>query len=90
MGYYINPIDMSKEVWLSAYPKVDPYATGFVDGDERLLLVCLVDNGPFTEAAVAVDKIEYDTFLRQDGRTKVWYKVPVTDLITVGAIPRNR
>lgn len=86
MGYYINPIEMSKEVWLSAYPKVDPYITGFVDGDERL--VCLVDNGPFTAAAVAVDKIEYDTFLRPDGRTKVWYKVPVTDLITVGAIPK--
>ena len=85
MGYYINPIDMSKEVWLSAYPEVDPYATGFVDGDE--LLVCLVDNGPFTAAAVAINKTEYDAFLRQDGRTKVWYKVPKQDLITVGAIP---
>ena len=88
MGFYVNPPYMSKEIWLEAYPVVDPQATGFIAGDE--LLVCLVDNGPFTAAAVAVDKIEYDTFLRPDGRTKVWYKVPVTDLITVGAIPRNR
>ena len=88
MGYYINPIEMSKEVWLSAYPVVDPQATGFIAGDE--LLVCLVDNGPFTAAAVAINTTEYDCFMRPDGRTKVWYKVPVTDLITVGAIPRNR
>lgn len=74
MGYYINPIDMSKEVWLSAYPEVDPYATGFVDGDE--LLVCLVDNGPFTAAAVAINNTEYECFMRLDGRSKTWNRVP--------------
>ena len=64
MGFYVNPPYMSKETWLDAYPVVDPQATGFIYGDE--LLVCLVDNGPFTAAAVAINKTEYDCFMRPE------------------------
>ena len=87
MGFYVNPPYMSKEIWLEAYPVVDPQATGFIAGDE--LLVCLVDNGPFTAAAVAINKTEYDCFMRPDGRSKTWYRVPKQDLIKVGAIPES-
>ena len=44
MGFYVNPPYMSKEIWLEAYPVVDPQATGFIAGDETC---SLVDNGPF-------------------------------------------
>lgn len=87
MGRYINPINESKEVWLSAFPKVDPQETGFIDGDDRL--VCLVDNHAFTAAAVMVDVNEYAEFMHDDGRDKIWYRVPVASLIEVGAIPTN-
>ena len=76
---------MAKETRLDAYPVVDPQPTGFIHGDE--LLVCLVDNGPFTAAAVAIDKTEYERFMRPDWRSKTWYRVPKQDLIKVGAIP---
>jgi hypothetical protein len=87
MGFYVNPPYMSKEIWLEAYPVVDPQATGFIYGDE--LLVCLVDNGHFTAAAVAINKTEYECFMRPDGRSKTWYRVPKQDLIKIGAIPET-
>lgn len=87
MGYYINPINETKETWLSAFPEVDPQETGFIDGDDRL--VCLVDNLAFTAAAVMVNANEYAEFMHDDGRNKIWYQVPVASLIEVGAISAN-
>ena len=88
MGYYINPTNETKEVWLSAFPEVDPQETGFIDGDDRL--VCLVDNLAFTAAAVMVNANEYAEFMHDDGRKKIWYRVPLANLIEVGAIPADR
>ena len=79
MGYYINPTNETKEAWLSAFPEVDPQETGFIDGGDRL--VCLVDNRAFTAAAVMVNADEYAEFMRDDGRKKIWYRVPAVSLI---------
>ena len=72
-----------------SYTRLVKIANDFTEcifnGDE--LLVCLVDNGPFTAAAVAINKTEYDCFMRPDGRSKTWYRAPKQDLIKVGAIP---
>lgn len=88
MGYYINPTNETKEAWLSAFPEVDPQETGFIDGDDRL--VCLVDNHAFTAAAVMVNANEYAEFMHDDGRKKIWYQVPLANLIEVGAIQADR
>ena len=87
MGCYIDPTNETKEEWLSAFPEVDPQETGFIDGDDRL--VCLVDNLAFTAAAVMVNANEYAEFMHDDGRDKIWYRVPVDSLIEVGAIQAN-
>lgn len=78
MGFYVNTPNQDKAVWLKAnavkqFTTTPRYeATG--PGE---LLVCLVNNGPFTAAAVIVNKHEYDAFTQPtDGRPKQWYTVP--------------
>lgn len=80
MGWYINPPNQTKEEWLldngellgrSAPPK-------HVVNDR--VAVCLVDNGMFTAAAIAVDDYEFTEFKRPDGRQKNWFMVHVDKL----------
>ena len=75
MGAYINPTNgMSKEDWL------DKYGVSILGQDAKItevaLPVCLVDNGPFTAAAIAYDERELNDF-KNDGtdRLKLWYMV---------------
>lgn len=76
MGYYVNPPSCTKEHWLETYGKraTERAIREHAAGDH--LAVCLVDNGPFTAAAIAYDDRERDVFLHPDGRSKVWYIVP--------------
>ena len=87
MGYYINPPTMTKEAWLVGHGKHVPNAPEkFRDGDQ--IVVCLVDNGPFTAAAVAYSQDELEYFKHpSDGRYKMWFMVPLKDLVQVHAIP---
>ena len=92
MGYYINPSDETKEEWLNnngievtnpswdALPNFRP--TEF-QGDDGVY-VCLVDNGPFTAAAVCYNEQEFDEFNRDDEpRPRKWYVVSREDIINV-------
>jgi hypothetical protein len=83
MGIYINPPNISKEEFLiiNGTP-IPPKAISFDSALNILgkLHVCLVDNGPFTAAAVAYCKDELSEFLIQDGRDKSWFLVHVDHL----------
>ena len=66
MGYYINPQHTSKEQWLNDYGLE-------VIGDDvkwgrlpDMVLVCLVDNGPFTAAGICYDEVEFNEFRGPD------------------------
>lgn len=78
MGSYINPPHITKEQFLEAHGVVitqeDAAAFDFASGDE-VLPVVLVNNGPFTAAAIAYSQRELDEFLRPDHRIKYWFLV---------------
>ena len=81
MGCYINPKDMTKEAWLYKFAKP---TLGPMPITESEVPVCLVDNGPFTAAAVAYDRREADAFnLPSDRRPKFWYSATRADLYEV-------
>lgn len=86
MGYYVNPRNESKEAFLNREgisapdaPKItwDSVPKGF-------LPVVLVDNGPFTAAAIAYCKEELEYFTRlEDTRPRKIFVVRVEKLIPV-------
>jgi len=85
MGLYINPEDTSKEEWLETYGF--RFAT-FTEAKEQLIpnhmIVCLVDNGAFTAAAILYNAGEGTEFsCPNDSRAKVFYIVGVQDLLSV-------
>lgn len=81
MGCYINPKDMTKETWLYKFAKP---TLGPMPITESEVPVCLVDNGPFTAAAVAYDPRELEAFLvPSDRRPKVWFTATRESLYTV-------
>ncbi len=82
MGLYIDPVDMSKEDWLLKNgTRIAPAFTDPCSGD---VTVCLVNNGPFTAAAVAYSEREVDAFNQpRDGRPKVWFRVPAKQVNVV-------
>lgn len=94
MGYYINPPEGTKEGWLNdnGLEVTDPswglLATNFRGamgnrGNDGVY-VCLVDNGPFTAAAVAYNEAEFDAFADPtDPRPRTWYVVMRSDIIDV-------
>ena len=80
MGVYINPRDMSKEEWLAknACQILSRAPETHREGDK--IVVCLIDNGRFTAAGVAFDERELKDFAREDGRPKIWLRVPLAKL----------
>lgn len=83
MGYYINPTDgLTKEEWLMKFgERKDGVVQQEVDTwneiPENCLAVCLVDNGPFTAAAIAYKESEFEVFKdnTNDDRPKTWFLV---------------
>lgn len=73
MGCYINPSDKSKEAWLKENAvAIDAHSAKTALTSENVP-ICLVNNGPFTAAAVGFSEREIDEFLRHDGRPKQWF-----------------
>ena len=76
MGDYINPKGMSKEDWLHQHGEiltVDQVLTKVWSDpipyeDQTHWVVCLVDNGFFTAAAIGTSRDEVRSFLQPDGR----------------------
>jgi hypothetical protein len=96
MGCYVNPPDVSKEVWLLEHGcecgrigrgtvKIPAY-NSFEQGR---LPVVLVQNGPFRAAAVAYCEDKYKEFTRMDDdRYREVYSVATSDLRGVSDIDR--
>lgn len=76
MGFYINPLNMTKEEWLrrNGVPVNHLTAQNHHAGDR--VVVCLVDNGAFTAAGIAYDDRERDEFCRPNKRLRQFYLVP--------------
>lgn len=79
MGYYINPVNMTKERWLQ---KNGVYV-GTLPPEEvpvGYVPVCWVSNGAFTASAVAYRKEELLEFNRSDdNRPKSWFLVKIDE-----------
>lgn len=81
MGYYLNPKAMSKKDWLDTYAVRINRAPPRQFRDEEHIVICLVDNGFFTAAGIAFSQAELEAFTYEDGREKIWYTIPIKDLI---------
>ncbi len=66
MGYYVDPPTGTKEEWL------DFHGVEVMPGDlswghsPDTVLVCLVDNGPFTAAGICYNEAEFNEFRALD------------------------
>ena len=83
MGIYINPKNMSKEKWLESNAKYTDFIPPSFDQSKETMVVCLVDNGPFTAAGIAYSEKELRDFAIPDGRMKMWFVVETSKLLEV-------
>lgn len=87
MGIYVEPSDTDNETWLVEHgipivgepEKFSGLGSGY-------MAVCLVDNGLFKAAGIAIDQQELERFKRPDPRPKKWYWVPIKDLMEVSCL----
>lgn len=90
MGIYINPKDCTKEEWLEKNGTRYLHFAPFFLEDGKELPVCLVDNGPFTAAAICYSRHELEAFNRfDDTRPKKWYSVSKEKLLEVSPELKN-
>lgn len=86
MGCYANP-PIDKAAWLEQNGvEHTEVPTSTKQAGEDTLVVCLVDNGPFTAAAIAYNEHELDLFVRPDHRPKRWFSVEVEKLKAVSGL----
>lgn len=82
MGFYVNPKGESKEQFLLKKGVAVPRTFKWEDKPNGSLPVILVDNGPFTAAAIAYCKEEFDGFMDvRDMRPKQVFVVRIDDLV---------
>ena len=95
MGFYINPVQGTKEEWLTAHgievadPEWKLLATNFGGGDspdDDGVYVCLVDNGAFRAAGICYSEAEFNACRAPDSgvqRPRTWYIIPREKIIEV-------
>lgn len=89
MGCYINPKEQTKEDWLEANATIitERIARELFKTCPDSLPIVLVDNGPFTAAAVAYSPNELEAFLNpNDKRPKKIFLAMIEDLKKVSPI----
>jgi hypothetical protein len=94
MGCYVNPKGETKEHWLlkkgitvTSKEARDLLREELKNKDISVLPVILVNNGPFTAAAIAYSEKELEEFLRPEDLRKKWiYIVALEDLKEVSPI----
>ena len=86
MGYYINPPNETKEVFLQREGKIIKNIA-WEDIPKGYLPVVIVDNGSFTAAGIAYSKREFIHFISSDDRRpKKIYLVEIEKLKLVSDI----
>lgn len=94
MGFYINPENQTKEEWLlnNARPtsSVEVEQWDFSEETEQYP-ICLIDNGPFTAAAVLYNHREIEAFTnyQHDPRPRFFFLANKKDLeyVVEGGLP---
>jgi len=79
MTIYINPAHMTKEAFLQEHGRRMNYRPDVHRWDDYLA-VCLVNNGPFTAAAIVTTPHELEHLLLPEPRPKTWYWVSIEKL----------
>ena len=83
-GYYVNPRDESKEAFLAQHGIEVLRTFRWSDLPSGCLPVVLVDNGPFTAAAICYSEKELAEFTRTDDRRpRTIFVVKIKDLLPV-------
>lgn len=82
MARYINPKKISKEAFLLEHGKLITFADvaklRFDTIPEGYVLVCFVDNGPFTAAGICEGQRDMNEFQRlDDTRPRMFFLVPI-------------
>lgn len=84
MGAYIDPKDCSKEKWLQEHAAQLAFLPHWDEIPIGSLLVVLVDNGPFTAAAIVFSMGEYGAFtMANDPRPKKFFVANTAKLLDV-------
>ncbi len=85
VGYYVNPNDRSKDVFLMSNGVAVPGRTlDWADVPNGSLPVVHIDNGIFTSAGIAYCEAELKEFTRSDDRRpRTIYIVPINKLLEV-------
>lgn len=84
MGYYINPVNESKESFLEREGLEVPQ-TDWEKIPKDSLPVILINNGAFTAAGIGFDKREYEAFVdKRDRRPKKIYIVKKDKIKSTG------
>ena len=84
MGFYVNPPNERKEDFLSKNGTRVSEGLRYCDVPAGELPVILVDNGPFTAAAIAYSEREFQEFMDpRDRRPKKIFLVPIKKLVDV-------
>lgn len=82
MGYYINPRDKTKEQYLAACGEELPSCPKWTDIPQGKVLVCWINNGFMTAAAIAYSERELEDFTRpNDPRPKKWFLLSFEDAV---------
>jgi hypothetical protein len=80
MGRYIeDTTDETKEAFLDRFgtDAINDIGGKFLPIKSGNTLICLVDNGPFTAAAICDNVYDYRRFIDvEDSRPKKWFWVP--------------
>lgn len=77
MGYYINPVGVSKRDYLEQNGKKQDIAPNWSDVPEGMVAVCLVQNGVISAAGICYSENELKAFKGDDGRKKEWFIITV-------------
>ena len=89
MGVYINPQTGSKEQWLASNGEKIIGRVPTLNERAGYLPVCLVDNGPFTAAAVICSQDELEAFNSPgDWRPRQWFLVESKKLLEASDLAR--